>query len=464
MKDRAAFLFEIGCEEIPAGMLPVAIKELQVILEKYISAHNLSANAPVVTYGAPRRLAATCSEVLVRQPDQVREITGPPKSVAYDNVGRPTRAAESFAHKQGVPLERLYLLQTPRGECLAFKQVTKGRPAMEILQEVLPKAISEIAWPRTMYWTGMKGPRFIRPVRWIVALLDGKVIHFRFGDVASGDASAGHRFLGKSKVKLRGPQDYLERMRANFVLVRPEDRRRRIESELQSAGGKGGLKVHQDAALLDQVVYLNEYPKVFRGEFDSAFLQLPKEILVTVMRDHQKYFALDRRDGSLAPGFLAVINQKSDRGGMIRAGHERVLRARFADARFFWESDQKCRLADYLPRLNGVTFQEKLGSYGQKIERVRALARWVAEQWFAEGIHEASVGGVDRAAELAKCDLVTEMVREFPELQGVVGGLYAKAQGEPEEVSWAVYDQYLPGRPGWRDSAKSDGLRSLVRR
>jgi glycyl-tRNA synthetase beta chain len=444
MKDRADFLFEIGCEEIPAGMLPAAIKELQVILQKHLDANNLSVSAPVITYGAPRRLAAMCSALLTRQPDQVREITGPPKSVAYDDVGRPTRAAESFAQKQGVPLAQLYLLQTPRGECLAFKQVTKGRPAIAILQEVLPKAISEIPWPRSMYWTGIKGPRFIRPVRWIVALLGGRVIHFSLGAVASGDTSAGHRFLGKAKIKLRGSKDYVERLRANFSLVRPEDRRRKIESELHGAGGKGGVKVHADTALMEQVVYLNEYPKILRGEFDPAFLELPKEILITVMRGHQKYFALDRRDGTLAPGFLAVINQKGDHAGVIRAGHERVLRARFADARFFWESDQKCRLADYLPKLNGVTFQEKLGSYGQKIERVRALARWVAELWFAEGIHEASVGGVDRAAELAKCDLVTEMVREFPELQGVVGGLYAEAQGEPAEVSHAVYDQYLP--------------------
>ncbi|MGO9640108.1 MAG: glycine--tRNA ligase subunit beta, partial [Candidatus Acidiferrales bacterium] len=350
----------------------------------------------------------------------------------------------SFAEKQGVSLDNLYLVQTPRGEYLACKQVTKGRPAIEIFREILPKVITEIPWPRTMYWTGMKDTHFIRPIRWIVALLGGKTIRFRLGEVESGDSSAGHRFLGKAKIKLRGPRDYFERLRANFVLVRPEDRRRRIESELQSVGAKGGLKVRQDAALLGQVVYLNEYPKVLRGEFDPAFLQLPKEILVTVMRDHQKYFALDRKDGSLAPNFLAVINLKSDRAGMIRAGHERVLRARFADARFFWESDQKCRLADYLPKLNGVTFQEKLGSYGQKVERVRALARWLAEQWFAEGIHEASVGRVDRAAELAKCDLVTDMVREFTELQGVVGGLYAKSQGEPDEVAWAVYDQYLP--------------------
>jgi len=444
MKDRADFLLEIGCEEIPAGMLPAAIEELQVILEKYFAANNLSTNAPVVTYGAPRRLAAICSALLLRQPDQVREITGPPKSVAYDDVGRPTRAAESFAQKQGVPLAQLYLVQSPRGECLAFKQVTKGRPAIAILQEVLPKAISEIPWPRSMYWTGMNGPHFIRPIRWIVALLGGNIARFQVGDVFSGDTSAGHRFLGKAKIKVRSPKDYVERLRANFSLVRPEDRRRKIESELHSVGGRGGVKVHPDAGLMEQVVYLNEYPKILRGEFDPAFLELPKEILITVMRGHQKYFALERKDGGLAPGFLAVINQKGDHAGVIRAGHERVLRARFADARFFWEADQKCRLADYLPKLNGVTFQEKLGSYGQKIERVRGLVRWIAELWFAEGIHEASVGGVDRAAELAKCDLATEMVREFPELQGVVGGLYAEVQGEPAEVSHAVYDQYFP--------------------
>jgi glycyl-tRNA synthetase beta chain len=183
---------------------------------------------------------------------------------------------------------------------------------------------------------------------------------------------------------------------------------------------------------------------VIAGKFDPSFLDLPREILTTVMRDHQKYFALDRRDGSLAPGFLAVINLDRDRAGLIRAGHERVLRARFADARFFWEADQKCRLADNLPKLAQVTFQEKLGSYAQKVERVRSLARWIADQWFAQGIHEASVAGVDRAAELAKCDLVTQMVGEFPELQGVVGGLYAKAQGEPQEISEAVRDHYRP--------------------
>ena len=195
---------------------------------------------------------------------------------------------------------------------------------------------------------------------------------------------------------------------------------------------------------MNLVTYLNEYPTAILGGFDPSFLDLPDEILITVMRDHQKYFALQRKNGALAPNFLAVINLDKDKAGLIRAGHERVLRARFADARFFWQTDQKCRLADYLPKLSVVTYQEKLGSYGEKVERIRELARWLSEQWFASGIAHASVGVADRAAELAKCDLVTEMVREFTELQGIVGGLYAKSQGEPEDVAWAVYDQYKP--------------------
>jgi glycyl-tRNA synthetase beta chain len=447
-KTRGDLLVEIGCEEIPAGMLALAAAEFKALLEKYLPAHRLidpiADKSRLETFAAPRRIAAACSSVLLRQADEVREIVGPPRSVAYDTVGAPTRAATSFAEKQGVALEKLYLVDTPRGECLAAKKITHGRAAQDILAEVLPQAISQIPWPRTMYWTGIAGLHFIRPVRWIVALLDGKVVRFELAGISAGNLTAGHRFRGKSKIALRGPKDYAPRLRANFVLARPDDRRKKIESELDRLAKREGAKLHLDAALLDAVVYLNEYPTVIAGKFDASFLDLPREILTTVMRDHQKYFALDRRDGSLAPGFLAVINLDRDRAGLIRAGHERVLRARFSDARFFWEADQKCRLADNLPKLAQVTFQEKLGSYAQKVERVRTLARWIADQWFAQGIHEASVAGVDRAAELAKCDLVTQMVGEFPELQGVVGGLYAKAQGEPQEISEAVRDHYRP--------------------
>jgi glycyl-tRNA synthetase beta chain len=424
------------------------MRELHVILKKYLSAHGLLQDSPVEVFAAPRRLAATCSSLLTKQPDQAREVTGPPKSVAYDASGKPTRAAESFAQKHNLPVSKLTTVSTPKGEYLAATQVILGRPAKEILEEALPRAIAEIPWARSMYWTGTAGIHFIRPIRWIVAILGGKTLQFAVGDVVSGNASAGHRFLGKPKIPLRGAADYVQKLRANYVLVRPQDRKDKIESELHRLAGAKGLRVHEDQHLKGLVTYLNEYPTAILGEFEPSYLELPEEILITVMRDHQKYFALERKNGTLAPNFLAIINLDKDRAGHIRAGHERVLRARFADARFFWETDQKCRLADYLPKLGAVTYQEKLGSYGEKVERMRELARWFAEQWFASGITHASVGAADRAAELSKCDLVTEMVREFTELQGVVGALYAKSQGEPEEIAWAVYDHYKPSGIG----------------
>jgi glycyl-tRNA synthetase beta chain len=444
MKTTADFLIEIGCEEIPAGMLPMAIRELQAILEKYLRTFNLLQDSPVETLGAPRRLAGMCASILIKQPDEIKELTGPPKSVAYDAAGKPTRAAESFALKAGLPVGKLSIVETPKGEYLAAKQVIHGISAKAILEEVLPRAVAEISWPRTMYWTGISGLHFIRPIRWVVALLDGKVLQVTLGDAVAGKFSAGHRFLGKSKVPITGAKDYVQKLRSNYVLVHPEERAKKIHAELKHLAAGKGFRIHEDLNLLSMVTYLNEYPTAIMGGFDPAYLELPDEILLTVMRDHQKYFGLERKDGSLAPHFLAVINLDRDRAGLIRAGHERVLRARFADARFFWETDQKCRLADYLPKLSAVTYQAKLGSYGAKVERVRTMARWMAEQWFSSGIPRASVAAADRAAELSKCDLVTDMVREFTELQGIVGGLYAKSQGEPEEVAWAVYDHYKP--------------------
>jgi glycyl-tRNA synthetase beta chain len=446
-EERADFLLEVGCEEIPAGMIARAARELQVILEKLLAASNLLDGAVLEAFGAPRRLVAMARGVRLRQPDATREVTGPPRSVAFDAAGQPTKAAESFAGKQGVPVANLAIVATPRGEYLAARQVIPGRPAMELLADLLPRAITEIPWPRSMYWTGKAGPHFIRPIRWIVALLGGKVVPLEIGGVRAGCISLGHRFLGKGKITIGGAGDYERKLRAGCVLARPEERRKKIEREIRALAARRGLRAHEDAALLEMVTYLNEYPTVILGDFEPGYLDLPDEILITVMRDHQKYFAVERKDGELAPHFLAVINLAGDRAGLVCAGHERVLRARFADARFFWETDQRCRLADYLPRLAHVTYESRLGSYHDKVERMRALARWLAEQWFSAGIHQASVAAADRAAELSKCDLATEMVREFTELQGIVGGLYAKAQGEPEEVVWAVYDHYRPASP-----------------
>jgi glycyl-tRNA synthetase beta chain len=439
------FLFEIGCEELPAGMIAKASSELKAILEKYFSTNGLlDSSGSIETFGGPRRLAATARRIRLRQEDVVRDVTGPPKSVAYDNVGEPTRAAMSFAEKQGIPVSKLAIVNTPKGEYVSATQVIAGRPAAKILAEVLPQAIQEIGWPRSMYWTGAHGPRFIRPIRWIVALLDGKVVPFSFAGVNSGNRTDGHRFLGKRNIILSGPSDYESKLKKNFVLCRPEERRKKIEAEVHALSGRKSLRAREDQALLELVTYLNEYPTVITGNFEPKFLELPEEILITVMRDHQKYFGLESRNSELAPNFLAVTNLNKDSKGLVRAGHERVLRARFADAQFFWETDQKCRLADYLPKLAQVTYERRLGSYHDKVERMRAIARWIAEQWFSSGITGGDVAGSDRAAELAKCDLVTEMVKEFTELQGIVGGLYARAQGEPEEIATAVYDHYKP--------------------
>ena len=441
---RAELLLEIGCEEIPAGMLPRAEAELKSGIEKMLVAENLAGGVTVETFSAPRRLVAWVRGVVTKQADVISEVTGPPKSVAYDSVGAPTRAAVSFAEKQGIALHDVYFVQTPKGEYLAAKQTKYGRTAQQILSDILPRVIHDLYWPKTMTWTGLEGARFIRPVRWLVAVFDGKPLKFSFGGLNAGDETSGHRFLGSAKISVKQFADYEKRLRANGVIVRPALRREKVERELASLAKKGSYRVHGDADLLNLVSYLNEYPTVIEGSFDPAFLVLPDEILITVMRGHQKYFAVEKRGGELAPNFLAVINLDRDAKGLIRSGHERVLRARFADAQFFWESDQKCRLADYLPKLDRVTYESRLGSYRDKVERVRAIARWLSEQWFNSGILQAHVAEADRAAELAKCDLATEMVREFPELQGIVGGLYAKAQGEPEEVADAIYDHYRP--------------------
>lgn len=443
MKDRAPFLFEIGCEEIPASLLPKAATEFEGILHKILETNRLLVS-PISVYAAPRRLVAMSNAVMLSQADDKKEVLGPPKSVAFDDVGQPTRAAESFSEKQGVPISALYTAMTPRGEYLAARLLIRGRTAREILAEALPHSIKELSFPRAMYWTGKKGARFIRPVRWIVALLNGEPIPFEFEGVASGNVTQGHRFLGHCRIKVTGPKDYLAKLRRNFVLVDPAERRRKIEREIRSVAKKGKWRVHEDVALLDLVTYLNEYPTVICGGFDARYLGLPSEVSVTVMRDHQKYFAVEDRDGEIGPHFLAVINLDRDRTGIVRRGHEKVLRARLADAEFFWHSDQKCRLADYTQKLAQITFESRLGSYRDKAERIREIARKIARNWFDSGLHGADVGASDRAAQLAKCDLATEMVREFTELQGIMGGLYARVEGEDEEVAWGVYDHYKP--------------------
>ncbi len=444
----SALLVELGCEEIPAWMIERAAEEWKASLQKYLSEASLLEGSPIDTFGGPRRLTAFIPSLLPRQPDVVREVTGPAKSAAYDAGGKPTRAAEGFAASKGVNLKDLFVVKLPKGEFMAARQTVLGRPAPAVLAEILPRAFSEIAWPKTMRWPAPGNPRFIRPVRWLLAILDGRVVSFEFAGLHSDNLTKGHHTLGRAVIPIHNFGQYSTVLKRNFVLANPVERRQKIERELSSLAARQGLRIHPDPDLFNRVVYLNEFPTAILGSFDPAFLELPEEILVTVMRDHQKYFALEKKSGGLAPHFLAVVNSDRDRRGKMRSGHERVLRARFADARFFWNADQKCRLADNLARLDSVTYEASLGSYGLKVKRLRSLCEALPHHVSPPDSPAASVElkleVLDRAALLAKCDLVTDMVREFTELQGVVGGLYARAQGESELVADAIYDQYRP--------------------
>ncbi|HXK05101.1 MAG TPA: glycine--tRNA ligase subunit beta [Verrucomicrobiae bacterium] len=408
------FLLEIGTEEIPDWMIPTALENLRLLFEKLELPHeSLRLDA------TPRRLVLRAYGLPLRLRDREERVQGPAKSA-------PAQAVAGFARKQGVLPEDLVLEVTAKGEYYSYKKKVPGRAVKEILAEALPGVILGIYFPKTMYWTGKGGPRFIRPIRWIVALLGEDIVPFEVAGVRSGVLTAGHRRLGAPEIAVT-VGDYEERLRDHYVILSAEERREKIVGEM------AGIRVKRDPALLETLVYLTEWPKPITGSFDPQFLQLPEEVLVTVMRHHQKYFSVEDASGNLAPQFVAVMNTESDPEGFIRRGNERVLRARFNDARFFWDSDQKKKLADRKPDLAHVTFQAELGSYLEKTDRMMKLA--------------AELGGdahAVRAAALSKCDLTTELVKEFTELQGVVGGLYARAQGEPEPVWQSIYDHYKP--------------------
>jgi glycyl-tRNA synthetase beta chain len=401
------FLLEIGTEEIPHWMIPGALKQL--------AAMNLFGATPQVD-ATPRRLVVRASGLPERTPDEEQIIKGPPVSAG-------DKAAAGFAKKQGVELAAM----TKVGDYYELRKLIPGRPTQDILAETLPGTILGIQWPKTMYWTGGKtGPRFIRPIRWIVALIGGDVIPFEVAGIKSESVTRGHRILGSFRI-LTSFATYEADLRQNFVILSGDERRAKIEAEIGQLGAK------PDADLLETLTYITEYPAAIRGDFDPAYLELPAEVLTTVMKHHQKYFSVESAPGKLAPHFVAVMNTSGDPDGLVKKGNERVLRARFNDARFFWNVDQQRKLADRVEDLAKVTFQAKLGSYLEKTQRVVELVQKLGGNEHAQ-----------RAALLAKADLTTEMVKEFTDLQGVVGGLYARHQGEPEAVARAIYDHYQP--------------------
>jgi len=447
------FLLEIGCEEIPARMINAASEELRDRVAALLSRERLS-GGEVTHFDTPRRLAVMAAGIAASQADVVEQVTGPSVNVAYKD-GQPTPAAHAFAKKAGVDVTQLEKVTTPKGEYLAAKVTKKGRSAAEILADGLPKELSSIYWAKNMYWQ-KPNERFVRPVRWLVAMLDGETIPLEFDGIRAGNSSRGHRILAgilsndAVTIPRAGPA-YFECLRAAKVLGRGE-REHQIRKALDAATRTiPGARWREDKALLDTVVNLTEFPSAILGSFDPQFLALPEEVLVTVMRDHQKYFAVEDANGKLAPHFLAVLNTDSDPQGLIRHGNERVLRARFNDARFFWQTDQKKSLLERWESLKHVTFQKDLGSYFDKTQRVQRLCSWLSEILKQNGI-AVRPGVIHKAACLAKTDLTTELVKEFTELQGIVGGLYARAQQLDESlpeatrfaIADAIYDHYKP--------------------
>ena len=443
------FLLEIGCEEIPARMIDAASAELREHVSNLLRRERL-VGGEVTSFHTPRRLAVMAAGIYGAQADVTERVTGPSVNVAYKD-GQPTPAAQAFAKKAGVDVSQLEKISTSRGEYLAATVTKRGRSAAEILAESLPKEVSTIYWPKNMYWQ-KPNERFVRPVRWLVAMLDGEAIPLEFAGIRAGKTSRGHRILSDGGVTIpRAGTAYVDSLRAAKVLGRDE-RQQQIRKALDAATRTiPGARWREDEALLDTVVNLTEFPSVTLGSFDPQFLALPQEVLVTVMRDHQKYFALEDADGQLLPHFLAVLNTDGDPQGLIRHGNERVLRARFNDARFFWETDQKKSLLERFDLLRNVTFQKDLGSYYEKTLRVQRLSSWLSEILKQNGM-AVRPGVIHKAACLAKTDLTTELVKEFTELQGIVGGLYARVQKLdptlPEATRLAIadtiYDHYKP--------------------
>ncbi len=443
----ADLLFEAGLEEIPARMIAAAEAELtERVVELLRRERLLAEEHEIHSYSTPRRLAVQVNGVLKRQPDNRQEMTGPAWSVAFKD-GQPTPAAQAFARKAGVEVGALEKVNTAKGDYVGAKVLHRGREAVAVLGDLLAAELAAIYWPKNMYWRPLKPERFVRPVRWIVALLDHAVLPVEFAGVRASKHSFGHRILhGDAPVTIDHPDDYVGVLEAANVTADVALRRHRIRKSLDlETRSIPNARWREDTALVETVTHLTEWPSVALGNFDPEYLKLPDEVLVTVMRDHQKYFAVEDAKGKLQAYFLAVLNTHPEETGIetIRHGHERVLRARFSDARFFWTVDQKIPLEGRVEMLKSVTWHKELGSYWDKTQANLQVAGRLAKLLTERGValdREALIEAVG----VAKTDLTTELVKEFTELQGIVGGLYARAQGLGETVAQAIYWQYSP--------------------
>ncbi|HEX4319577.1 MAG TPA: glycine--tRNA ligase subunit beta [Acidobacteriaceae bacterium] len=459
----ADFLLEIGLEEIPARMIADAMLELHRFVSDLLINERLLEDverAGVATYtyasprveffSTPRRLAVRVKDVALAQPDAKESLVGPSWKIAFPN-GEPGPAAVAFAKKAGVEVSALQKIVNAKGEYVGATVERKGRAAAEVLAAELPKKILGLYWAKNMYWRAGKPERFVRPVRWLVALLDSEIVPLEIAGIAAGNVSRGHRILhGDAPVAIASPASYAEALRAAFVepevLARQNTIRKDLDRVTRSISETPSARLRRNEELVETVVHLTEWPTVLYGSFEAEYLALPEEVLVTVMRDHQKYFAVEDADGKLARHFLTVLNTQVDAEGeaIIRHGNERVLRSRFKDAQFFWETDQKIPLVERVEMLKAVTFQKELGSYHWKTEGNLTVVRALIAMVGSTSDVLVDEAALLKATELAKADLTAELVKEFTELQGIIGGLYARAQGLDEKVAAAIYAQYTP--------------------
>jgi glycyl-tRNA synthetase beta chain len=435
-------LFEIGTEEIPSDFLDEGMKQIGRLAQTAFRDNLIQVRGELQTFGTPKRLVLIAKGLAEKQEDTIQEITGPPKSAAFDPEGKPTKAALGFAKKQGIPVDQLETLQTPKGEYLYVKRKIPGRPTPEVLSEMLPRMVADMSWPKSMRW-GRMGFPFVRPIHWVLALFEGQVIPFEIAGISSGNKTRGHRFMAPRTLEIQNLQDYLRKMAQNSVIIHPEERRHAVKETVTKAAEAVAGTPMEDAELLSTVTNLVEFPSAVCGTFDEGFLNLPDPVLITAMKKHQKYFAVYNGEARLMPHFVAVNNTVARDESVVRKGHERVLRARLADAHFFFKEDRKRPLIEKLEDLRGVIYQADLGTSYAKVQRFMRLGEYLAEQ-----VLPGRVDDIRLAARLCKCDLVTEMVMEFPTLQGVMGEEYARLDGHPDEICLAIREHYLPDRAG----------------
>jgi glycyl-tRNA synthetase beta chain len=438
----AELLLEIGVEELPYQFIAPALAALKESAEQLFNDQRLAYRS-THTLGTPRRLTLVVEGLATQQTSMVREAMGPSKTVAFDQAGQPTRAAMGFAAGQGVAVQDLQIRRTPKGEYLFAVKQERGRHAEVVLKELLPQLIAKLSFLKTMKWNNT-GVRFARPVRWLLALYGGATLLIEAAGITAGNRTEGHRVLGSAKgIAVRDFKSYLKGLERQGVTPDPERRRRMIEEQIAAICKSAGFQLKIDADLLDQAVYTTECPNAIIGSFKETYLDVPEEILITSMKEHQGFFSLVHKEtGKLVPHFIAVTNNRAKDMGLIREGNERVLAARLADAKFFFDEDRKVKLEERVTKLAGVTFHQKLGTMQNKQQRVKKLVSFIASRVQP---HDGELKQVcERAAELCKADLLTGVVGEFPELQGIMGGVYAKHDGESDAVSQAIREQYMP--------------------